>query len=1041
MFHIVHLSDFHLNKQNLSDWIEYISPALVQLIHEKGLIGADTIVACTGDLIDKAGRDFSSPKEAFDIFEKQVINDIINKTSFPKNHFLIIPGNHDIDRSLDSEFVNLGMNQKFQADYQAILDFVKNVLEKGNEEGIQRIIPFKEFETSLYKNESSANISLLGSSFIYDIQEQKIGVACFNSAWHAYDDDDKNHLVLGEQQVNKSLSYLKDCDVRIALIHHPLDWFKLETKTTIHLITQGFDILLVGHVHDSDTTMQLGMYGAMFINVAPSFQSEIRSSGGKAFANGVTIITYDNAHKLITSEYYTYNFKGRKYVPNTQLGDAGVLELEIPNQNLNNLQRVINDARRTIEEDFYPRIDEQIIPNKANIVKTLKEAFIMPPIQDGITGEENGSYMEVTDIIRNSQNQIFFGPAESGRTTLLYRLLQVYMEDSYLGKIPIYIDVNESSGKEIITIIKDFLKCSTDNANLLVGQKAVVFLVDNMDFEDQNEYFIKRLQGFIRKNDGIQIKATAGCELTGVTPTSFLKNTIAFEQNHLLPFRSSHIKNMLSKWMPEADNLDYNRRLDKMVSSFCSYSLPSTAMSVSLFLWCEHTDRKPINQAVLLDIYVELILEKMSSENIYRAHLDYKNKTMLLANIAEKMLDAGNSNYIILYSEYLGIIHDYLKKVGYDQYDANAIGSYFIIRKIFTKVNGNHIKFSHSCFFHFFLAKRMIDNAEFRECVFHEDQFFKFPREIDYYSGLTRTDKKALEEIYGWYKKASASILPILNAVDIDDFFTNVVKRDTSKKEEPIAKQIDTSKIKANRPTEEKMLSHYDEQLAQIPDDVNISTSNYYSLDKVIVIMSNILRNSEGVEDVRLKQDIYHSIVNGTIAWAIVFKEMIVRYYIEHKHLPPIFSDNTNLEWILKTVPLGMFTGLQKHLGTHKLTSVFYKKIEADNRDKECSDIEKFFSVGLYWENNGEDYVKYINKFISSVGNNVVQVYLIVKLIEHLYFHTKSDSREEDTFLKLLTKLKLKHDKLPARMTNTIREMYRDKKKEAMRKEKMLLKS
>lgn len=1041
MFHIVHLSDFHLNKQNLSDWIEYISPALVQLIQDKGLTDSDTIIACTGDLVDKAGKEFTGSKEAFDIFEKQVIDDITSKLPISKGHFLIIPGNHDIDRGLDSEFVNIGMNQKFQADYQNILDFVNNILDKGSEEGIQRIVPYKEFETSLYENENNANISLLGSSFIYELQGQKIGVACFNSAWHAYDDHDINHLVLGERQVNERLSHLKDCQVRIALIHHPLDWFKLENKTTVHLINQGFDALLVGHVHDSDTTMQIGMYGAMYVNVAPSFQSEIRSSGGKAFANGVSIIHYDSAHKLITSEYYTYNFKGRKYVLNTQLGDAGILSFAIPDQNLNNLQKVINDARRTIEEDFYPKIDAQIIPNKANVVKTLKEAFIMPPILDGLTGEEIGSYVEVADIIKNNQNQIFFGPAESGRTTLLYRLLQVYMEDSYLGKIPIYIDVNESYGKEINTIIKDFLKCSTDDAKLLVEHEVVVFLIDNIDFEDRNEYFIKRLQEFIRKNAGIQIKATAGCELTGVTPSSFIKNTIAFEQNHLLPFRSSHIKNMLNKWMPGADNIAYNKRLDRMVSSFCSYSLPSTAMSVSLFLWCEHTDRKPINHAVLLDIYVEIILEKISSENIYRAHFDYKNKTMLLANIAEKMLNAGNPNYIILYSEYLEIIHDYLKKVGYEQYDANAIGAYFIERKIFTKINGNHIKFSHSCFFHFFLAKRMIDNVEFRKYVFHEDHYFKFPREIDYYSGLTRTDKEALEEIYGWYKKASDPILSILKAVDIDDFFTNVIKKDASKKEQPIAKQIDTSKIKANRPTEEKLLSRYDDQLARIPDDVNITTSEHYSIDKVIVIMANILRNSEGVEDVKLKQDIYNSIIDGAIAWAIIFKEMIVRYYIDNKRLPPIFSDNTDLEWILKIVPLGMFTGLQKHIGTHKLTSIFHKKIEIDNKDKECSDIEKFFSIGLYWENNGPDYVKTINKFISSVGNNVVQVYLIVKLVEHLYYHTSPDSREEDTFLRLLTKLKLKHDKLPARMTNTIREMYRDKKREAMRKEEILLKS
>lgn len=101
-------------------------------------------------------------------------------------------------------------------------------------------------------------------------------------------------------------------------------------------------------------------------------------------------------------------------------------------------------------------------------------------------------------------------------------------------------------------------------------------------------------------------------------------------------------------------NKQKDSRLDKIVSDFSSFSLPSNAMSVSLFLWStEHSDRKPINNAVLLDIYIEIILEKLNQDNIYRGSFDFTNKLQLLANIAQEMLVVSEENYSLLYSDYI----------------------------------------------------------------------------------------------------------------------------------------------------------------------------------------------------------------------------------------------------------------------------------------------------------------------------------------------------------------------------------------------------
>src|SRR5690606_15417606 len=112
-------------------------------------------------------------------------------------------------------------------------------------------------------------------------------------------------------------------------------------------------------------------------------------------------------------------------------------------------------------------------------------------------------------------------------------------------------------------------------------------------------------------------------ELNGVTPSDFDMPEFEFDILFIRNLHTSQIKSIIQKWVPIKDSSDIDKRLEKIVDNFKSFALPRTAMSVSLFLWTmENKDRKPINNATLLDIYLEIVLEKIQGDEIYREKFD-----------------------------------------------------------------------------------------------------------------------------------------------------------------------------------------------------------------------------------------------------------------------------------------------------------------------------------------------------------------------------------------------------------------------------------
>lgn len=1046
MIRIIHLTDFHLNKKNLDDWNSYLKKVLLQKLEELNEEIEIALIVFTGDAIDKGGKDFESAEKAFEIFRKEIIDIILTKLELPVENFLIIPGNHDVVRDNDKERDELG-NRAYFKDYHNVAEFMKEASLNKDFSGMKRMVPYKKFENELYKDvNNNANVTMFGSSFILERKniDASIGVACLNSSWRCYEQDDKGSLLIGERQLVEHTNFIENTDFKICLVHHPLDALaEIESRTISSHIYKEFDLVLIGDIHENSTTMVTGVNGNSFINIAPSGLNDIRSDS-RTYANGFTVVDVDLKNSEICIKYLKYVHKFKKYLLDTEASgnDEGVYCQTIPNKTEKKYTKTIQTILDSIMENHYSVMDNHMISVRAEIELTcIKEAFVLPPITKGKSLSEDDEYVNLNQIIKSNYSQIFFGNKESGKTVLLYRLVREYVDEyQHIRKIPAYINIDEIGNKELTTVIREYLSCSIAEVKELLESKELVLLLDNLNYSEayKNIERLKRINRFWEDNPSIKIIATGEGNISGSLPPieyiTYCK--IPFIKHFVQNLKAKEIKSLVKMWAPQIDHLQLSERLEKLVSDFKSYSLPSTAMSVSLFLLStENNDRKPINSAVLLEIYVETILEKLNQENIYRSTFDFKNKLQLLAKIAQEMLIKNEDDYSLVYSDFIKVIESYLGLVGFD-YDSSVIADYFLERKIFIRFKSNRVKFMYSCFFHFFLAKRMEFNREFKEFVLSENEYYKFTDELNYYTGLTRSDKALFETIFDRFKLEFSKTDFIFDQLNgkWDKFFIirNKDKSNENKKFEPVAKRTEIGQIKENRPSEEMMDEFQNKRLEEIREPGKILKKNGdVSLERLLLIMSNVLRNSEGVEDLELKNEAYETLVKYLMVWAVLYREYLLDYIIQNKRLPPSFPTHVPVPRILMDVPVFVQDGMFKHLGSSKLAPVILKKIKADalglNTTK--SDLEAYISVALYADVHGSNFPSHLKNLIKRVKNNPVRDYLHYKLIHYYYTRTAEGSSNEELYLGLLTELRIRSQNLSGSMKERIKKELKESKK------------
>lgn len=1005
---IFHISDFHLNKKSLKDWNDFMSKAFINFINANK--GEENFIVCTGDMADRGGADFGGIQQGLEKFKESVIIPIVAQTGIPIERFILAPGNHDIDRKADPDFACEGVRTIIKVhEVDKVNEYTTQLIaEKGSPS--KRVGAYYEFVQELYANNTNVYISYLGAVYNYEIAGRCISFSSFNTAWNCCDDKDREFgLAIGESQYLQCDNLIPQGATKIAVMHHPLDWLIYEKQSIQKWMRRDYDLLLMGHIHENDTMLTKSQAGSMIYNFAPSFTSDIRKPS-KVYANGFTVIDYDIDEGKFDFQYERYEHDSRSYNLNHDYEEDGHFYAELIEESSDQLVQLMQSRLNYLKIKRIPEINGSIIPQKAQAINSLDEAFVMPPIRKN-GDQENTEEISLLSIINKQENVLLFGQNESGKSTILKKiLLDLVVNENIFGLLPVYYDFNHQTNKDIDTIIKEYIDCNSSEVNLLLTNHKLVLLVDNYNPREDRKDQAKKLYRFAVDNS-IRIIATSFCEIPDRIPERFTYyNEIAFEYYFIHQFKSSNVNELISKWSPDLQILERNKKIEDLVNRFCTFSLPCTAMSVSLYLWStENSNREPVNPSILLDIYMDIILEKMSAENIYVKTFDYDNKARLLAYLAQSIHDEmhGDVSYTLSYGHYITKIEDYLGLVGFEDIDAKRLGQYFIERKVFVLVNG-YIEFAHACFYYFFLAKRMVSSPEFRERIIQKDVYYKYDRVIEYYSGLVRSDRGLMEFLYEDFERMFNEVAFLYEEVDIDRCFT-IIRKD-QKSYVPFIQYTTPKQIAEKKPTAEevetKILLMADKKLSQIKD--KFFEPQRLSPLTLVLLLSRALRNLDGVEDVLLKQKVYDSLIKNALILTVITRNSLAQYANNHKgQLPAAYGDIKNVGFFLRFMPLGIQETLGEILSTRKLVSCFKKKYQQDIKNKAC-DIEKFLSIGMMWDCTGLENKKILKSFINDIGNNSVQDYVLFKLL--YYYDTKValGSKDEDEYIDLIVELKAK---------------------------------
>lgn len=336
---IVHLSDIHFryNKNNGVDIdTKIVLKALFNSLEQVNTEKKIDLICITGDLIDKGGQSFDNISQAFEEFENYVIDGISDRIKLDKNRFVFTPGNHDIDRDLDSKMDEVGIYNILNSEF----DVNKKIEDNCDIQGIKRIIPYKKFEKKYvqenFNDNEKIDITNYHSTYIINVSNIKVGITCLNTAWRCYDSNsDMQRLLLGERQIDYSAQNLIDekCKVKIALVHHDTSWLReFEQEAVSDSLKNTYDLIFMGHVHNGDV-WKTDRYNSHFISVSPSQSGGNRKETDYKFIDGYHIVDYDFDKKKIKIFIKGYNEKNKIFVPNDMGNTLNGKEFYLQNMN------------------------------------------------------------------------------------------------------------------------------------------------------------------------------------------------------------------------------------------------------------------------------------------------------------------------------------------------------------------------------------------------------------------------------------------------------------------------------------------------------------------------------------------------------------------------------------------------------------------------------------------------------------------------------------------------------------------------------------
>ena len=982
---LLHISDLHMTSADDPDR-EVIVGAFLKDIKERHEETPINLVLLSGDLA------FSGKAEEYARATKDFLHPLMGVLGCDETRVVIAPGNHDIDRDQIDDVLEAGLTAKLKS-----IEDVNGLFDQEQRFGsyLGRLSAFNLFRDEFYSNRVDTIASGLGTAQVLDIDGTSIGVCALNTAWRATggpNDMDHGNLLLGSRQVNAALAKIDSCAMRIAVMHHPVEWLAPFDGDEARLdLDRRFDLVLTGHLHRADPQQIASVRGTCVNSRAGTLYETAR------YLNAYSLIDIDTGDGTAVITIRSYWSNRREFDVATDLVGDGRFELPLKigperatlpavRASYSLVRRSLVDvaAETSILTDQVTNgndvhdVDDILVPPRLLPMPYAEWRAASEPDRGGIP------VLDPIEVLGQSQCAVLVGGAETGLTSALLWVLDRHF-DLESTRLPVHVKFGDI-GPGADPLDRAIRKSLNRVVNLAPADKLPPLIVAIDDVDPTQAKRFRKLIGHIASDPGNKY-------LIGCRPQSHVSILAALTEEgvgaaraFLAPFGRRELMSLVEKIVGSRDK----DLVDRVLSVLGQAHMPRTpflmAALVVVLIEAEDFARgASTGETAVLDSYASLMLKTGGASS--RVGLDEKNYQHILACLAAEFVTKGVGYIPRIDAE--EFLVEYWKTKGWQDSPARVLES-LIDRRVLSESEVG-IRFRHPALLYLFAAKRISQSEAFR--MFIEADPIANAVTFRHAAALDRSDLRLLElaatvlvDTLACLEGVDASLFDQVTFVEGWSFAPNL----------QVAARVLGLPAVPEEVVERQMNEFYD-VLEDPTDDTEVTPSGSAEaalerLAEAVELLSNVLRASELVDDIELKTEMLRKAIDGWSVTAVAFameeartntaRDLVATILEELFHDPDPERTKRRAEQITRVL-LSLLIGLGalQSLGTVKMVDMLMTLLNEDIWVE--STAHALFTTFIYFNVHGPERTKYLARLLQRHGDHP----LVRELVRHTALH------------------------------------------------------
>lgn len=992
---ILHISDFHYNpdKYNKYDQNKIFNSLFAQLRKQ----GQIDFVVFTGDLV-YSGENPDHFKSAYDY-----LIGLLDGMNISKDNFLICAGNHDVDRSQIGDALKVLFQGQIKGkeikDNQSLNTFFTG----GSIDLDHSFGPLKNYNDFL-KNavDGALNSELESLNCIYkrQITDKQVGFVALNSSWCSVGDSDEGILLLPSIVIKNSVEKVKDCDVKILLMHHPLHWFKnFNSIELIDLIHRNFDMVFSGHIHRNQVSTYYSANNGIFHNIAAATLSYNISD-----RLGYSIIELtDWISKDIKLTNVTYNLAEDLVNVNEPI----IIKMPVGEE-----KDQQNKFRRKITGKFNSELDNanDLILNmpedeEINFLTIFNNPVLKTKSKAGINASENMPQIDFVELMNSEDNYVVFGNDKCGKTSLLKRLQLHFLEKySTENKVPFYLDYKELESKleknfNFTSLISRYFEISKREAGMLFNNSDFRLFIDNFD---RHSPLTKILVNFLEEFP--KVKFTICAEYTTSREVEeFEIDDRVYTKLYFHDLTRTELR-LYSDKLTKIKKEDKEDVLEKIVTLCKQLELPLNYWTVSLllFVYKKQSENYFKNIFEILDLCIDEILNKKLI-TLSKSKVTFDQLKRVCGEIAHFLYTQKfESIYSASRDEIRNVIKSHIDSNLRLSAEPDEILNYFISTGIFKNKHTDDYTFRLNGIFEYFLAYYMTKNDAFKnEILIDETKYLSFKNELEIYTGFVRNDVDILQRVFEKTKQKLQQMSVSYDKSSIDEILLSKVQLINLPISE-IKKLATTSSISR----EEK------DQLFDSADPININSEvhlkpniehnslNSDLVERYLSILSKVFKNSEEIESDTLTNEVFDFLLNNYCFFGFyLIDEIQISSFEELLTLEDGENEVNLLKFVTGFIPIIIQLNANEGLGHYNLEKLIKLKISKLSENKHKNQYYLFLLHSILVDIDLKNNKASVQELLDNITIGVLKYAVFMKLQFYLTFKA-FDNKNTEAYLR-----------------------------------------